>query len=373
MIDDPTTTTDAPPAEEPADAVDLDARSRFLPRSRRARALVATALALVVVVAGSGVWLLRQIDPPGAPGEPVTVEIPDGTSVGAAAAILEDRDVISSARIFRLYLRVTGRGSFQAGIYRRGELRENMSMGAAASALSSGPEIEYHRVTVPEGFWLEDVAGRVDDLPGLSGAKFLEAAASGAVVSRFQPEGVATLEGLVFPDTYFVAEDETEEGLLRRMVQRFEQVADDVGLEARAAARGRTPYELVILASLVEEETKVPRERVIVAGVIENRLARGMLLQVDATIDYAHGEHLTRKLFRHLEIDSPYNTYRNPGLPPTPIAAPGEASLRAAASPERTDFLFYVLTADDGSHAFARTNAEHERNAADARRRGVLP
>lgn len=349
-----------------------DSDDRRFRLTRRGKIVVGVAAFALLLAGGAGVWLVRQIDPPGSPGDAVTIEIAEGSAQSAIADLLDDRDVITSSRVFRFYLRVTGAGEFQAGIYSSGELRTNMAMGDVVDALESGPEIAYERLTVPEGLTVEEIAARVDALEGRSGERFLELATSGAVRSSLQPEGVDTLEGLLFPDTYLVAEDETEEEILRRMVTLFEQVTDSVGLVERADAVGLTPYEAVILASLVEAEAKVPEDRELIASVIHNRLDDGMLLQIDATVIYALGEHTERVLFRDLEVESPYNTYQNPGLPPTPIAASGEASLEAAVAPADTEFRFYVKTDEAGKHAFARTADEHQRNVADARERGVI-
>lgn len=349
-----------------------DSDDRRFHLTRRGKIIVGVAAFALLLAGAAGVWLVRQIDPPGSPGDAVTIEIAEGSAQSAIADLLDDRDVITSSRVFRFYLRVTGAGEFQAGIYSSGELRTNMAMGDVVDALESGPEIAYERLTVPEGLTVEEIAARVDALEGRSGERFLELATSGAVRSSLQPEGVDTLEGLLFPDTYLVAEDETEEEILRRMVTLFEQVTDSVGLVERADAVGLTPYEAVILASLVEAEAKVPEDRELIASVIHNRLDDGMLLQIDATVIYALGEHTERVLFRDLEVESPYNTYQNPGLPPTPIAASGEASLEAAVAPADTEFRFYVKTDEAGKHAFARTADEHQRNVADARERGVI-
>lgn len=344
-------------------------RSRF--GSRWARALVA-ALVLVVVLGGAGAfWLYRQVNPSGGPGDPVEITIPEGTGAATVADILEDEDVISSARIFRVYMRLVGAGEFQAGRYTQGELRERMSMGDAVAALEVGPEITFERLTVPEGLTLDQVASRVGELEGRSAERFLELAESGNVRSAYQPAGVDSLEGLVFPDTYQIAEDEDEEAILRRMVTLFDSVADEVGLDQKARAVGLEPYEAIVLASLVERETKIADERTLVSAVIHNRLEEGMLLQIDATVLYALGEHKDRVLFRDLEVDSPYNTYRNAGLPPGPIASPGRAALEAAVEPADVAFLYYVKVSEDGEHAFAETPQEHQRNIAEAEDRGV--
>ncbi len=239
-----------------------DSRKRRFQLTRTWK-IVAGVMAVVLLLAGAaGVWLLRQINPPGAPGDAVAIEITEGSAKSAIADLLDDRDVITSSRVFRLYLRVTGAGEFQAGIYNNGELRTNMAMGDVVDALESGPEIAYERLTVPEGLTVDEIAERVGALERRSAERFLELATSGtAVRSSLQPEGVETLEGLLFPDTYLIAEDEDEEDILRRMVTLFEQVSDSVELAERAEAAGLTPYEAVILASLIEAEAKVPEDR----------------------------------------------------------------------------------------------------------------
>lgn len=337
----------------------------------RWKAVIGVGAALLLLVGFGALWLVRQIDPPGRPGEPVAVEIPEGTPAARIAALLDDQGVITSRRVFRLYTRITGAGEFQAGIYRKGEFRKRMAMGDVVDALEAGPEIEYSKLTIPEGFTLAQIADRVGTLPGASRDRFLETASSGTVRSKYQPEGSINLEGLLFPDTYFVAEDESEEQVLARMVTLFEQVADEVGLGEKAVTVGLSPYQVVTLASLVEEETKVDDERPVVASVIYNRLARGMNLEVDASIDYAYGRHIERKLFEHLEVESPYNTYKHAGLTPTPIASPGRPSLEAVLSPETSNYLFYVKIDPDGRHGFAETFEQHQRNIAEAERRGV--
>jgi UPF0755 protein len=333
--------------------------------------MIAGGLAAVAVVGlVAVVWLARQLDPPGAPGRPVTVVIEPGTSGVGIANRLERAGVLSSARIFRLYLRVRGGGGgFQAGEYR---LRRRMAMGAVASALRAGPDIRYDRLTVPEGLTLPEIADRVGKLPGRDGKRFLDLARSGEIRSRWQPAGVNILEGLLFPDTYLITEKEDERAILERLLRRFDEVAAEVGLADRAPGRQLEPYQAVVAASLVEAEARVPEDRPLIAAVIENRLRKGMRLQIDATVLYALGRHKSRVLFADLEVDSPYNTYKVQGLPPTPIEAPGRAALAAVLEPAEVDYLYYVLFEANGKHAFAATSAEFERLKAEARRKGVL-
>ena len=318
---------------------------------------------------GAGLWVLRQVDPGGGPGEKVSFDIVPGTSVAGVAANLEEKGVVSSARIFRLYLKFRGgAGTIQAGEY---ELRKNLSMGEAKAALRRGPSIKFAKLTIPEGLTLDAIAERVGTLPGHSKDKFLAAAKSGAVRSKWQPPGNNNLEGLLFPDTYLVTDKEDDTAVLRRLVGRFDQVADEVGLGAGARPGGLGPYQVIVAASLVESEAKVKEDRPLIASVIANRLQKGMKLQIDATVLYAIG-HKDKVLYSDLEVDSPYNTYKIDGLPPGPISAAGKASLEAMLHPADTPYLYYVLSDKNGKHAFATTPAEFEALKAEARRKGLL-
>jgi UPF0755 protein len=338
--------------------------------TRRGRVVLGALAVLLVAGFVAGAWLLRQVDPGGGPGAAVKVDIVPGTSVAGVAAQLDDQGVISSARIFRLYLKVKGgAGAIQAGEY---ELRENLSMGDAQAALRRGPSIRFEKLVVPEGLTLDQIADRVGAVPGRSRDKFLAVAKSGAVRSRWQPPGQNSLEGILFPDTYLLTDKEDETAIVRRLVGRFEEVASEVGLSDAAGPTGLSPYQMVVAASLVESEAKVPEDRRLIASVIQNRLQKGMRLQIDATVLYALGKHKERVLYKDLEIDSPYNTYRIDGLPPTPISAVGKASLEAMLHPADTTFLYYVLSDKNGKHAFATTFSEFEAFKAEARRKGLL-
>jgi UPF0755 protein len=325
--------------------------------------------AVLVVGLAAGLWVLRQVNPGGGRGEKVAVDIVPGTSVAAVSEKLEDEGVITSAQIFRIYLKFKGgAGTIQAGEY---ELHRNLSMGAARAALRRGPGIKFERLTIPEGLTLEKIADRVGELPGRSRDRFLSAARSGAVRSKWQPPGRNNLEGLLFPDTYMVTDKEDEAAILRRLVTRFEQVSDEVGLSAAATPTGLSPYQLIVGASLVESEAKVHEDRPLIASVISNRLQKGMKLQIDATVLYAIG-HKDKVLYSDLEVDSPYNTYKIDGLPPTPISAPGKESLAAMLHPADTTYLYYVLSDKNGKHAFATTPSEFEALKAEARRKGLI-
>ena len=334
-------------------------------------ALVAVVVLGLVGGGGALVYVKSQVDPSGPAGRRVTVEIPQGSSTARIASILDAKGVVTNARNFRLYVRVKGEGPFQAGSY---SLRERSSFGDVVKVLEKGPKLTFQRLTVPEGLTVKQVAERVGRMPGRSAEKFLAVAGSGQVRSKYQPAGSTNLEGLLFPDTYNFEPKDDEKAIVERMVRSFEEAAAAAGIDQVAEGGLVDPYQAIIVASLVEREARVAEERGKVARVIYNRLAKNMLLQVDATVIYAlgrTGEKGLRVLNKDLEVDSPFNTYKRPGLPPAPIAAPGRATLRAAVAPAEGPWLYYVVVEEDGTHAFATTLAEHNRNIATAAARGV--
>ena len=342
------------------------------PWGKRIAIGVAVLLLLGLVGGGAAFLYVRdQVDPSGPVGPEVEVEVPMGSSTQRIASILEEQGVVDNARNFRLYVRVKNAGPFQAGSY---TLRENSSFDDVIAALEKGPELTFEKLTVPEGLTVKQVADLVGGMPGRSAAKFLELANGGAVRSRYQPAGSTNLEGFLFPETYNFEAKDDERAILERMVTTFDQVAGEIGLDAVTQGGVVNPYQAVVVASLVEREVRLPEERSKVARVVYNRLQRNMPLQVDATVIYAQGrtgERGLRVLFKDLEVDSPYNTYKNPGLPPGPIASPGRAALEAAVNPEEGPWLYYVVIDASGRQAFATTLAEHNRNIQAAAAAGV--
>ena len=347
------------------------------PRRRRRwlRRLLLVLLLLIVLAAGAVVavvtWYRGQVDPSGPPGESVAVNIPQGTSTSAIGELLAAQGVVSDPRVFKVYVRLNPIGVLQSGDYR---LNQNLSVPEAIAVLEKGPELSFQRLTVPEGLILTQIAERVATLPGRSAEKFLEEAASGKVRSKYQPAGSTNLEGFLLPETYNFEPKDDEAAVLRRMVSAFDDAATALGYDDAQAKVGVDAHQAIVVASLVERETRFGAERAKVASVIYNRLERDQLLQVDATVIFAlgrTGERNIRVLFRDLEVDSPYNTYRYKGLPPGPIASPGKASLQAAIAPEDTNFYFYVVTEKSGEHSFATNDAGHSANIRKAERNGM--
>jgi UPF0755 protein len=316
-------------------------------------------LAILGLILGGGYLYLDSIGVYGSsdPGKKVQFEIPKGSSSSEIGEILKENDVIPSTLGWRLVTIFDNRAAeVQAGFY---EIRTGLIPRDALDALlESGPSNEdFVNVTFPEGLWLTEMAARLEKDTKLDGDTFLDLVTKGNIKSSLRPEGVETMEGLLFPSTYQIAASDTEETVAKRLAD--EMVERYAELNTNAAKKlGLTDYELIIVASMIEAETRVDEERPMVARVIYNRLAEDIALGIDATFQYALGERKETLTASDLAIESPYNLRKNLGLPPTPIGAPGQASLEAAANPADGGWLFYVLADCEGNHAFSETNDE---------------
>lgn len=339
------------------------------------RWLVAAAVvvALVLIALGGGAWWLRsKLDPSGPPGAAIEVDVPRGASTNQIAELLADKGVVADARVFKLYLKVKGGGPFDAGLYR---LHRRSAMGDVVNVLDDGPALPAaENLTIPEGLVVAQVAQRVARISHLSEDAFLAAVASGDVRSRYQPPGQTSLEGLLFPDTYRIEKREDETDVLSRMVGTFDDVATSLGYDQAKQKVGYDPYQVIIVASLVEAEAKDDSDRAKIARVIYNRLDKRMPLGIDATFYFAlpldrRGTGLRKS---DLERPGPYNSRQNVGLVPTPVALPGRASLDAALNPAPGDWLYYVLK-DARTHAFSTTYDQFLRDKRTAQQKGLIP
>ncbi len=324
-------------------------------------------------------WVSDQMTPVGLPGADVEFVIVEGWTTNDVVAALGDVGVIDNPAMFRQWLRCPKAirwlidcdpgidYSFQAGDY---VLREHLSFPVAVSVLDLGPlPEEVIRVTVPEGLTIEQMIARlVRDMPLFEEEELRAALISDRLAWEYYPTDLPfrLLEGLLFPDTYQLDEATVgdELGLLLRMHRQFLKVVADLDLVERAASLGLTPYEAVVVASLIEEEALLDVDRVRISRVIHNRLAAGWRLGIDASTRYAVGKTAGEPLDEvDLDTVSLWNTRVIVGLPPTPIAAPGRASLEAAVAPEPGPWLYYVRTDEGGimgAHTFAVTAAEFE-------------
>ena len=299
-----------------------------------------------------GTLLIGACDSPH--GAPVRVIISRGATFRTAADSMAAKGVIQSPLAFRIYARARGRDrQIQAGTYL---LRPGTRWIDLVRAMNGGVGI-INRITIPEGFTIAQITPLLVRALHTS-ADSVDVAVHDSALRARLADPAETLEGYLFPDTYVFAPGTTARQAVTEMVKRFEREWKPE-YDTQAAALGHSRHEIVTMASIVETEARLPEERPVIAAVYYNRLKDGMPLQADPTVQYALGRHTERVLYRDLTIDSPYNTYLHPGLPPGPIASPGGASLRAALTPAKVPFLYFVA-APDGHHEFRATMAEHE-------------
>jgi len=327
---------------------------------RLGRSLATIALAVVlaagVIVLTASLWFRNAVYGDRAlPASSTPVVIPTGSTFGEATALLTAADVLAHPLAFRILARLRhDEGAIEPGEYRfpahgtTDEVLERIVRGQLAATW----------VTFPEGFTAREMAQRLAHKDLVAAGAFERYAASNGI----ELGGVKTpsLEGYLFPSTYLVPVDAPVDRIAAIFIAQFRaELPPDA--PARAKALGLTVPQVITLASLIEREAKADDERALMAGVYYNRLRAGMPLDVDATIEYIFPEHHDVITRRDLQIDSPYNTYLHNGLPPTPIANPGKASIDAAFAPRRSTYLYYVYRGD-GHHAFASTLHEHEAN-----------
>jgi UPF0755 protein len=328
------------------------------PRRERRRGLVIllSALLLLAAMAGAGGIYYNWATGASGPREKVELLIPTGATGADVADLLAERDVIRSTFVFNLIARLRGFGSgFQAGKY--DNLTTNMTVNEALDALGEGPLVETVSASFPEGYRLEEVADRAAEQLGISAQAFRRAARSGTYsIPPYLPKGKDTVEGFLFPNTYDFLTDVDAKGVISRLLEEFETQAESLPWE-QAEALGVSPYEVVIIASMIEREARVPEDRPKIARVIYNRLEQGMALEIDATVQYALGD-WEPILIADREVDDPYNTYLHAGLPPGPIASPGTASLEAALVPADGPWIYYVVIDAEGHHAFTDSYQE---------------
>ncbi len=360
--------------------------------------LFCLAIVAILIAGGVGWWYLQRLNPPGDPGPVEGFTVAEGETLETLSVRLEDEGFVEDAGVFVQYVENKGGIEIVPGFY---ELRPNDHVGNVMGRLSVPPAQTSRRVTFPEGFTLAQMGRRVDaEFETLSAEGFATAAESDVVSAWEPPGGASSLEGLLFPDTYEVSNADSERQLIERMVALMERVGNQEDIVDKGAALGRTPYEILIIASMIEKEAKVPEDRAKISRVIHNRLFvtqsnpddTPFPLQIDAAVLYGRnqlGIDPDTPFSEVRQIPSDWNTYLLPGLPATPIANPGRASIQAALNPAPNPspgdpicrdlpepsecfYFFYVLADEDGGHAFAATGEQHEANVDAADAAGLL-
>jgi uncharacterized YceG family protein len=336
------------------------------PRGRSGRRILAV-LALALI--GGALWLINATfqpfhdDPTGA----VVVTVPSGADAGKIGELLAAAGVIDNAKLFEANATVTlRRAKLRPGKY---TLPKGMSNGAAIEALMQGPKakvVKTFKFTIPEG------RSRRENVPlvgkGPFEGDYAKATTALAFLRRARslglPRDATNLEGFLFPATYEMLAGASAKDLVKRQLDAYEENVADVPMKT-AKRRNLTRYDVLIIASMVEREAQLARERPLIAAVIHNRLREGIPLGIDATIRYDINNWSRPLRVSELERDTPYNTRTRRGLPPTPIGNPGLASIKAAANPAKTKYLFFVRKpGKSGEHAFSATNAQFERDVA---------
>jgi UPF0755 protein len=352
-----------------------DRPGRTTKRHPRRTSLVVVLVLFVLVASGLawGAGYYRNCkEAPEQSGATVSFEVPDGATGTDVVRSLADRGLISCGGfVGNLLLRGTGKASdIRAGTY---ELTVGMSLDEIIDVLTTPPpKVSTVRILVPPGLRIRSmyagersIAGEVAEQTGLSADRLANLAESGRYsLPPYLPKGRPTAEGFLYPETYqLVRKGLSEDGVIRRMLQQFEKVARTLPWE-HAKQLGVSPYEVVIIASMVEKEAGANDDWSLIAGVIYHRLKIGMTLGIDATLLYDDPTPDGSLSTADLETRNPYNTRLISGLPPTPIASPSREALRAALEPTDTPYLYYVLCPPDGDgvHRFAKTYQEHLHN-----------
>lgn len=287
------------------------------------------------------------------------IVIPKGSTLRSISKILEEENMIKDSLVFELYCKINEKSDkIKAGRY---SISSSMKVSEIVDVLVSGKAlIDTVKFTIPEGYNLKQIVDKINSLGVVSPESMQAALKADKYDYEFLeqiPERENRLEGYLFPDTYEVYRDTTAEAIIKKLLGRFDDVFTEE-FRNRAEELNMSIDQVVTLASIIEREARLDKERKTISGVFHNRLKKKMLLQSCATVQYLLKEPKEELLYEDLEIDSPYNTYKYAGLPPGPIASPGLAAIEAALYPEDTDLL-YFFALDDGSHIFTKTYDEH--------------
>ncbi|OPJ56970.1 endolytic transglycosylase MltG [Alkalithermobacter paradoxus] len=296
-------------------------------------------------------------------GDEILVEIPKGSSLYKISDILFENNLIKSKLFFINLSKITNMDrNIQAGTYKIPQYFSNKDI---LKLLNSGDVYrDFVTVTIPEGFELVQIAQRLSEQGLVNREKFIELANNVEIFRKefefLNEEDIISLEGYLFPDTYFIDKSYSEKTIIRIMLNRFKEIYSDE-YKARQKELGLSLNELITMSSIIEREAQVKNERVLISAVFHNRINIDMPLQSCATVQYVIGERKPVLSYNDIQIDSPYNTYKNKGLPPGPIASPGEAAIKAALYPADVNYLYFVAK-KDGSHSFATNYSDHLKN-----------
>lgn len=315
--------------------------------------------ALILILVSFTVFSLATINSKNIK-EDIVITIKEGSGTKQIANVLKSNELIKSKYAFISYIkRNNATTSLKPGTYKFDSGK--ITFDDIFEKLIKGEQEESISITIPEGYTVEQIATLIEKKGLSTKDNFLDYSKNLEIPFDYMEKGNdhRQLEGFLFPDTYSIPISWTEKEIINMLLNEFNKNWTDE-FDNRAKELGFTPKEIVTIASLIEREAKVEKERPTISSVIHNRLKKGMLLQIDATVQYLLPEQKSRLLYKDLEVDSPYNTYKYAGLPPTPIAAPGLSCIKAALYPEKTDYYYYRTKAiNNGEHNFSRTYEKH--------------
>ena len=314
-------------------------------------------LAAVLMLGGGGVWWTFYRAEAAVPaGRTVTIVVPKGASSGDVATLLASKGVVANSMMFKLRAQSIGLiGELKAGTY---EFKTGSAYEPVIRSLATGPVIDYVTLVIPEGWSIQRIAARVESKLKIPAADFIALATTGKSKFDFTflaDDPTPTLQGYLFPKTYQVKASATATDVISMMLAQYGKETASIDY-SYAKSKKLTPHDVLTIASIIEREVFVDKDRPTVASVIYNRLHIRMRLQLDSTVQYALNGKAKLNL-KDLWTVSPYNTYRNYGLPPGPIDNPGLASIKAAAAPSKTPYIYYILTHKDGSQSFTTNYA----------------
>ena len=287
----------------------------------------------------------------------IVIRVNEGDSFYSIINSLSEEGKIKGVPFIKLYVKVLGKNiDIKQGEY---VIENKFSLDELIETLTNESAINTVKFTIPEGYTIEDIAEKLENEGVCSKNDFLLAIKEYKLPSyvKIDSSKKYNLEGYLFPDTYLLKVGENPKEILTKMVSRFEEMLKKASEDTNTKINQDDIETVITIASIIEKEARIDSERPLISSVIVNRLNDGMMLQIDATVIYALGEHVETVLDKHLEVDSPYNTYRNYGLPIGPISNPGLESIKAALKPENTDYLFYVLQ-DEKTHYFTNNDVD---------------
>ncbi|CAM4278250.1 endolytic transglycosylase MltG [Listeria ivanovii] len=342
-------------------------------KGKKITIIISIIIIILEIATFSGYYYVKsQLEPRDeANKENVIVEIPAGSSISDISTILENKKVINNASIFSFYVKYNNDANLKAGNY---ELSPSMNTDQIVKKMQDGKTVAPEKLIVPEGYTLDQIADRIVAYqPKLKKADVLETMDNPDFIATMMdkyPETVTSdvlnkdikhpLEGYLYPATYtFKDTNATAETIIEEMVK-----ATDLNIAKyrdELAKQKMSVHDFLTMSSIIEKEATENVDRKKIASVFYNRLAEDMRLQTDPTVLYALGKHKSKTTYADLEVDSPYNTYRNKGLPPGPISNSGESSMEAALYPEKTDYLYFLANTKTGEVYFSKTLEEHNK------------